>query len=146
MPPFNNSGNSNRGAGFFAGRYSESPIFLYTIDKGNTKNEPFKKGFSKTDDKENVEFGKYGLPNVVQIRNNSSNRLELIINGTYEFQLPAYHYETFPFEEEEIKKISVQNLETYGTDDKVQIFAQKTITQNMVNKAILSALGKMGAL
>ena len=133
-------------AGFYAGRYSESPIFLYTIDKGTTKNKTFKKAFSRSDDKENNEFGKYGIPNLLQIRNNSSNRLELIINDNYSFQLPAYHFETFPFEEEGIKKISVQNLETYGTDDKIQVFVQKTITQNMVNKAILQALGKMGAL
>lgn len=132
-------------AGLVGGRYAESPIFLFNIEQGATSDEPFKKDFTRSADKENDGFGKYGIPNVIQIRNNSSNRLELTINGNYVYQLPAYHYETFPMEEEGIKRIAVKNLETYGTDDKIQIFAQKTITQDMINKALLAKLGLMGA-
>ena len=124
-------------AGMARSRYNESPPRIFNIKKGNEKTAPFSHNFDRGVD---IEQGKYGYPNEVQIRNNSTNRLELVINYTYVYQIPPLIIETYPLEDEEIKTIQITNIEDFTTDDLIQIVAKKSITQDMVNRLIYEQL------
>lgn len=119
------------------GRYDISPLRIFDIGTGET-GTLLSHSFDKSQD---VDFGKYGFPNQIQVRNNTTNKLRLTVNHTYVFQVPALFFETYNFEEEGIKHMKLENLEETGTDDLIQIVAVKEITQNMVNKLLYYQLG-----
>jgi len=125
--------NKDEYAGMARSRYTESPPRIFNIEKGNKKDEPFSHNFDRAVD---IEQGKYGYPNEIQIRNNSTNRLWLVINYTYEYQIPPLILESYPLEDEEIKTVQIKNLEDFETDDLIQLVAKKSITQDMVNRLI----------
>ncbi|WNY24806.1 hypothetical protein [Methanolapillus millepedarum] len=126
-------------AGLEKGRYATSPPKIYDIEAGAAAQQNiFEHDFER--DSDNV-FGKYGLPNELQLRNGSSNRLTLIVNYKYRIQIPPLLLESYPiFEEEGIKNVQIENMETFATDDLIQIIVKKSITQDMVNAAIMAAL------
>ncbi|MDR2943999.1 MAG: hypothetical protein LBU81_02785 [Methanosarcinales archaeon] len=114
--------------GLEKGRYSQSPPVIYSIPAG-TANETIRKTFDRT---LNYTFGKYGFPNEIQIRNFSNNKLTLLINDEYEYRIPPSIIENFEFDEEEIKNFSIKNLETFVTDDLIQITVKKSVTSSMI--------------
>ncbi|WNY28306.1 hypothetical protein MmiEs2_04910 [Methanimicrococcus stummii] len=121
------------------GRYDTSPLKIFNVQKGAAEGLILSHSF---DPKSDMDFGKYGFPNQMQIRNGSTNKLELEVNGDENktFQIPPLLFETYNFEDETIKYFRIRNLDDFDTDDLIQVVVAKEITQNMVNKLIYEKL------
>jgi len=127
--------------GFQNGRYDESPLLIFNVNEGAAaESVVMDENFNRSGTNQN--FQKYGFPNQIQVRNNSTNRLILTVNDdpNKTFQVPPLLFETFNFEEEEIKRLTLENVEEFDTDALIQILVQKSITQNMVNRLMFEAL------
>jgi hypothetical protein len=125
--------------GLEKGRYSQSPPVIYPIPAGKD-NQRIRETFDRT---LNDIYGKYGYPNELQIRNFSNNKLLLIINDEYEYRIPPSIIENFDFAEEGIKNYSLQNLDTFVTDDLIQIVVKKSVTESMIYTKLFNWLDKL---
>jgi len=127
--------------GFQSGRYDESPLLIFNVVEGSPPESVLMdENFNRAGTNNN--FQKYGFPNLIQIRNNSTCRLVLTVNDDENktFQIPPLLFESFNFEEEEIKRLTLENIEEFDTDALIQVLVQKSITQNMVNRLLFANL------
>lgn len=122
----------------FEGRYSTSPPVIFRFEEG-LDGERQRKTFDRNI---NYDFGLYGQPNEIQIRNMSGNRIEFIVNDEYVYRIPPSIIENFDFSREGIKNFSIQNIEEFATDDLIQVVVQKSVTQPLLFARIFTWLDK----